>query len=816
MKRNLFLLAAILCYGYLGATINFYKKPYSMCPTTSSVKVLWQTTDHNAAGTVYYGTTPDNLSLSTSTTDGKDIAEEGFVHVATLTGLQPFTTYYYQVGNNSERDQTVYQTKTAPSTNTAFRIFTISDIHVNARNNWQNMQPHIASLMPDLMMFNGDFVNEGNHRDWNEAFFTPGEPTLTAFPMMTSVGNHESGDPTTYRWATHFDYFWQFNHGSSEDDIKDPRGEAYFAFNYGNVRMIVLQLNGDKSSPDFKADSKQYAWLENELKTATQPWIFIWNHVGVHTSGYHGRWSETRNLYGPLFETYAAKGKHIIDFCGDDHSFEHLYKDGVHYVRPGCGRDANYYQQRQLSDAQYSLEYDKKSCYSTLDMSADGQTVKMTTYNELGQPFYHFTFSRTAPLTRQIQITQAVANTSVGDSLVVCYSAFDPNYITANTTNAQVDLCYSTSPTEPGTAFATNLSARFYDSYKAVWNTRSIYPKGTYYVYAVLKDPDGSTESERIPVTLVEDQTPPTPPVDLDGQWDAEGINLSWLNPTHELRQFTPIASFDESTDGFLPTGDNGSATLNRVYHKKDEHPSPAMRISYTVTEAWGEAGAYLPFKPAANFRHRPILEFDYAGDASSNSLRVIIHTASGKAEDDWWYNEAYTLVDAEWHRGSIDMSAFQPLDWHPNVKNQPDLNNITGIVFVVPSATKCTDNKIYLDSIQAVQYLHPVADYKGTKIVRNNDHYATSVTDGTTIYDGTAEQLLDKDVIPGQDYYYVAFAYDDRNNYTAYAATAAWSTKGKPVDDLPTLFGQPQSVRKILLNGQIFILRNNKMYPIL
>ena len=97
---------------------------------------------------------------------------------------------------------------------------------------------------------------------------------------------------------------------------------------------------------------------------------------------------------GKLFEKYAAEpyNKLIISLSGDDHSFEHLYKKGVHYLRPGCGRDANYDQQKQLADCRYSLFYRRVSCFSTLDMSADASTITLTAYDSIGTPFYNYTF----------------------------------------------------------------------------------------------------------------------------------------------------------------------------------------------------------------------------------------------------------------------------------------------------------------------------------------------------------------------------------------------------------------------------------------
>ena len=153
-----------------------------------------------------------------------------------------------------------------------------------------------------------------------------------------------------------------------------------------------MNISGDKSSPQFVPGSNQYKWLDKTLEQSTSPWIFIFGHVGIYTTGYHGQWSAEPKKIAPLLEKHAAEGKRIIYFCGDDHSFEHLYKDGVHYVRPGCGRDANYAQQTQLIDMNYSLFYNQVSCFSTIDMSATADTVTLQAYDLQGNIFYTYDF----------------------------------------------------------------------------------------------------------------------------------------------------------------------------------------------------------------------------------------------------------------------------------------------------------------------------------------------------------------------------------------------------------------------------------------
>ncbi|MCR5050446.1 MAG: metallophosphoesterase family protein [Paludibacteraceae bacterium] len=374
-----------------------YKKPYSMAPTTSSVKILWQMSDEKAPteAVVRYGKSRNKLDMEVWSSDGWNVADEGFVHIVTLTGLDPFTHYYYTIGDSIHRYTDTCSTKTAPERGTAFRIFTISDIHGNSKRNWQNMQDTICALQPDIAIMNGDFVSDnGADRRWNKYFFNPGEQFLSQVPIMSSVGNHETGVPETYRWSSFYDYFHQFSHGISEDSIKDPRGEAYFHFAYGNADFIMLNINGDASSPDFLPGSKQYNWADSMLNACDRPWIIVCHHVGMWTSGYHGQWSAYPKRFAPLLEKYAAQGKHIISLSGDDHSFEHLYKDGVHYVRPGCGRDANYAQQTQLIDYQYSLFYRKVSCWSILDFTADASHIDLTACDSVGNVFYTYRFQQ--------------------------------------------------------------------------------------------------------------------------------------------------------------------------------------------------------------------------------------------------------------------------------------------------------------------------------------------------------------------------------------------------------------------------------------
>lgn len=773
------------------------KKPWSMAPTACSVRILWETESTDPVGVVRYGTSADALNAEQQSNGGWEITGEGYVHVVELTGLQPFTRYYFKVGDQTRTFDYLCSTKTAPAAGTAYRVLTLSDIHQNSRNIWQNMQADICALNPDIAIFNGDFINEGNTRPWNSSFFTPGEPFLAQTPIMSSPGNHETGDPTSYRYSTFYDYFSQFSHGTSEDPIKDPRGESYFTFPYGNAQVIVVNINGDASSPNFLPGSAQYNWLDQTIAASTSPWIFIFGHVGIYTSGYHGQWSAEPKQLAPMLERYAAQGKHIIYFCGDDHSFEHLYKDGVHYVRPGCGRNSNYAQQTALVDAQYSMFYRQISCYSTLDMAADASTVHLTARDSASNVFYQYTFRLSGDnIAPSLTFTAPNKQEEVGDSVLLQWFSFDP------AKDAKIAFYYNTTAsTTGGTLIADNISALPSATKRLWWQTRDVFPKGLYYVYATITSSAGSASATLpYPILLQEDTIAPPAPADLTGDIRNGQYFLAWQNPTHPIHIDNLLQDFSADTKGFSPNGDSGSALLSLS--------DGALKVDYTVTEAWGEGAADYVYAEPANLSSTPFLSFRLKGDGSSRDLRLVVKN-DFYGNEDWWYTEKFTLASTSWKDCTIDLRTLSGFDWHSNADVHNGLEAVKAICFIVPSSD-AGSGTIMLDDIHLSGDVLPCSDFAATAVVRRDDRFAESMTDGTKVYDGTAESCVDQESDTTKVYYYAAFAYDDRGNVSE---PACWlSSNLNPdaaLEDMPL----PAKPRKVIRDGQLLILNPSATY---
>ena len=783
-----------------------YKMPYSMAPTTSSFRVLWQMAEESKPtnAIVWYGTDKDNLKDSIITDNGWMVEGEGYMHIVNITGLQANTRYYFQVGESSKRKcEMICSSHTAPEAGTAYRIFTISDIHGNSCKNWSNMQDFICNLNPQLSMMNGDIVSDvGADRNWNGYFFTPGAQFLACTPTMSSAGNHETGVPSDKRWSSFYDYFWQFSHGESEDSITDPRGEAYFSFPYGNAQIIAININGDASSPAFLPGSKQYQWLDETLEVSTSSWIFIFGHVGIYTSGYHGQWSAEPKQVAPLLEKYAAAGKRIIYFCGDDHSFEHLYKDGVHYVRPGCGRNSNYAQQTGLIDAQYSMFYRQISCFSTIDMAADAKKVLLTAYDSVGNKFYEYDFLLEGEqIQPKITFTAPLTEVEVVDSVMLRYFPFDPQK------NSKIAFYYTQGNTpRDGKLIKDNVPAQVTSPKQIAWHTRDVYPKGEYHVYAVIGNGSvADTTFLATTITLAEDTIAPPAPNKLSGWLQNGQVYLTWENPNRLVPIVELLSDFSDGIDSFEATNeDQATAQLS--------HESGALRVDYDITLAWATASADYVFEQELNTPNTPTLSFRLKGNGSNCLLRLVVKNIVNNHED-WWYTENISLQTKEWETYTIQIPSLSAFEWYSNTDTKCKMDGLTRICFAISPSVPMAGS-FWLDDIKLEGEISPAKDFKQTVIIRRDDRFALSETDGVEVYRGAAESYLDASAQVNQVYYYAAFSADDRDNWSAPAASAQCQYTATANQSVLTPEGN--SVEKIWKNNQLLVRRAGEYYTIL
>jgi hypothetical protein len=79
-----------------------------------------------------------------------------------------------------------------------------------------------------------------------------------------------------------------------------------------------------------------------------------------------------------------------------------------------------------------------------------------------------------------------------------------------------------------------------------------------------------------------------------------------------------------------------------------------------------------------------------------------------------------------------------------------------------------------------ALRWQNPTdPDFAGVRIQRKTGGYPTSISDGTTVYDGNGTNTTDAGLTNGTAYYYMAFSYDGVPNYAGGVTAAALPSSG-------------------------------------
>lgn len=359
-----------------------------------------------------------------------------------------------------------------------------------------------------------------------------------------------------------------------------------------------------------------------------------------------------------------------------------------------------------------------------------------------------------------ISITSPAADQETSDTYRIGFVPLDPSGV------ATISLLYSTD-NENWTLIVDNLASTvmYYD-----WNVRT-FNAGNYYVKAVINDGSETvTDVSAGRVVVVPDVIAPRAPADLSGDFADGKLTLSWTNPTSIVPVATPVNDFESGVGAFVET--KSSTGAEGSFQSTTGQTGNGMQVNFDIQTAWTQYGVKTDFTTPVDYVST--IEFWYKGDGSSNKIRIIIEQGNG----DWWYNESIVLSSTEWQKATLNASSFGSFSWHVNQKSVFNHMDVTAMNFVVSIGSVATGNFV-LDGISFSGNIPPSADFTGTKIVRRTDRYPADYTDGTLIYNGTAETFIDESIEPNTDYYYAAFAYDDLENYSSFTSNAAYFYDG-------------------------------------
>lgn len=228
-------------------------------------------------------------------------------HTATLTNLEPATTYMYTVGDGTARNWSPpAEFTTAPATAAPFSFVYMGDAQ-NGLYRWGTLLKNAHRSRPDAAFYimAGDLINRGADRDdWDDLLYNS-QGVYNRRPLVPAIGNHEcqAGRPELYLRL--FDLL-------KNGPPKIEKERAY-AFEYSNALFVVLDSNLDPAS--------QTEWLEQQLANTKATWKFVVYHHPAYSSAADRDNPDIRKLWGTIFDKYHVD----LALQGHDHSYLRTY-----------------------------------------------------------------------------------------------------------------------------------------------------------------------------------------------------------------------------------------------------------------------------------------------------------------------------------------------------------------------------------------------------------------------------------------------------------------------------------------------------------
>ncbi len=362
-KLMFFFLLLPLTFSFVNAQ-TLTRGPYLQSPGPNSIIIRWRT-DIASDSRVQYGTSHGSSDFTVD--EGSSTTE----HRVQLTGLSPYTKYYYSIGSSSQTlrgDTLMYFTTPPASANPIpLRFWAMGDFgHGNmgqalVRDSYLD---YAASDRPaDLWLWLGDNVyDDGTDLEFQTKVFDSiygYKHIFMNLPFASTSGNHDYNSICPWQDQNGLPVLCNQhpdNHTGPYLDIIDPptNGELggvpsnkklYYSFDYGDIHFI--SLNSELGSwnanydwigiadSDTSFTSPMLEWLKADLAATTKKWkIAFWHQCPY--SGQNDFTEETsvqqfcvatRHHFNPIIERYGVD----LVLTGHEHNFQRSYLINGHY-----------------------------------------------------------------------------------------------------------------------------------------------------------------------------------------------------------------------------------------------------------------------------------------------------------------------------------------------------------------------------------------------------------------------------------------------------------------------------------------------------
>ncbi len=319
-------------------------QPYLQQMTATSVIIQWTTTGGEVP-TVRYspGLRFDQTAAGTS----RPLPLGTRLQRVALTGLQPDTLYRYKIYVDElellPQEILWFRTAPVPGSETPFAFLALGDFGDGSAAQ-QRLRDRLAVEAARFIVTTGDNAYpDGRYEEFDAYLFQVYTDLLSRLPLFPSLGNH---DYYTDRGAPYLDIF---DLPANAWRVEDR--ERYYAFDYGNAQIVVLDTDRPVTAIDAAAEDDMFDWLRQTLAHSPQRWKIVVLHVSPYATGFNSRDGEilTRPKLPPIFEAYGVD----LVLGGHVHTYQRTYplregqvvspgQGGVVYVVTGAGAAASY------------------------------------------------------------------------------------------------------------------------------------------------------------------------------------------------------------------------------------------------------------------------------------------------------------------------------------------------------------------------------------------------------------------------------------------------------------------------------------------
>ncbi|MXV15629.1 purple acid phosphatase family protein [Hufsiella ginkgonis] len=317
--------------GPMGVQPELLRGPYLQMATPTGMTIRWRTNvfDHSR---VQYGSAPDRLDRRM---DDSTLVNE---HIITLTGLKPFTKYYYTIGGLADtilqgNADNYFYTLPEKDSDQLIRVAGFGDCGNNSINQRTVRDQAIKYLGDNYLnawiLMGDNAYNDGTDAEFQAKFFNIYKDNLLKkYPLYPVPGNH---DYNNYRSSSiaainKIAYYQNFSLPAKGEAGGIPSGtESYYSYDIGPVHFLALDSYGPdkKGTYMYNEMGEQAEWVKKDLDANKSKWVVAYWHHPPYTMGSHD--SNTEQLLVKIRQNFIKiledRGVDLV-LCGHSHVYE--------------------------------------------------------------------------------------------------------------------------------------------------------------------------------------------------------------------------------------------------------------------------------------------------------------------------------------------------------------------------------------------------------------------------------------------------------------------------------------------------------------